>query len=300
MLNFLSITLKLSKFLFLLIPLNSTTYISLVFADDNYILRIADDASGLANEIKMAAGSVLNWLRKSGLDVNLKKTELTYFHKKSHLAARDIMIGNTRTQAQDQMRVLGIVFDSKLSWSNHVDKIILDSKRATYGLRRLAKFIPQHRMMEIATAHVYSKLYYGATVWLNESLSKPHWLRLLSASANIIKSSLGLFYWNISFRVLHEVASRATPRMLSTSLKSIALYELLREGNPPAIARDVNDKISIHSRSDKFHIPDTSRTKIGKNSLSNRLQDVCELVNVEDFELERVPFKMKMKRKFLS
>jgi Reverse transcriptase (RNA-dependent DNA polymerase) len=270
------------------------------FADDNYIMREENDLKKLKQSIQEAANRVLSWLVKSGLEVNLKKTEVTFFCRKMIEDIEDIAIGNTTITIKDHMKVLGIEFDSRLTWARHVDKIILEAKRASHGLRRLSRFIPQERMMELATAFVYSKLYYGAVVWLNEAMAKPYWKRILAVSAHTIKNALGLYEWNLSYKDLHELAGRAMPKQMSDYQKCLALYNILRDGNPPAIASEINDKISIHKRTDRFHIPDDSKTKLGRNSLANRLGEVCGQLQVEDFELEKVPFKMKMKRKFLK
>ena len=59
------------------------------------------------------------WLKGSGLKVNETKTELCLFYKKDSQPVTIIIEGSEIT-SKTTMGVLGVLFDSKLQWIQHV------------------------------------------------------------------------------------------------------------------------------------------------------------------------------------
>ena len=54
------------------------------------------------------------------------------------------------------MNVLGVIFDAKLTWSNHVALAISKAKRKLYGLRLLKRFFTQTEMKSLLDSYFYS------------------------------------------------------------------------------------------------------------------------------------------------
>ena len=109
------------------------------FADDGYYYSIGktkeEAISGLERKLK----SAIAWLTGSGMKVNIAKTELTVFHKSLNTAGR-IMIGTEWIDTTQEMRVLGIIFDSRLEWTKQVDKSILKARQSSQALRRIKDY----------------------------------------------------------------------------------------------------------------------------------------------------------------
>ena len=65
------------------------------------------------------------------------------------------------------MRVLGVMFDLKLSWEKH---IVHDSnivKKKIHTLRQILSDLNQSELLGIAHGLIYYVLYYAAGTWLN-------------------------------------------------------------------------------------------------------------------------------------
>ena len=76
---------------------------------------------------------ITKWLKDSGLVVNEDKTEICLFHRRDHEAVKIVINGKIIT-SKKTINVLGVVFDSKLQWSNQVSQAINKSKRALHGI----------------------------------------------------------------------------------------------------------------------------------------------------------------------
>jgi len=93
-----------------------------IFADDNYLVDGYKTIEELTIQMERKANNLFNWLTTSGLTVNPEKTELVIFNKK--MMKVEIDVNNTKVQSVPVMKVLGVLFDSKLQWSAHVESAV--------------------------------------------------------------------------------------------------------------------------------------------------------------------------------
>ena len=82
--------------------------------------------------------AITKWLKKSGLKVNESKTEVCLFHRSSQTNVI-LEISNIKIKSLNNMNVLGIIFDKKLNWNDHVAKTISKANSALHCIR-LIKF----------------------------------------------------------------------------------------------------------------------------------------------------------------
>jgi hypothetical protein len=69
------------------------------------------------------------------------------------------------------MKILGLILDSKLNWYYQTVTAIEKANKAKQALRIISKFFSSQEMVKLSTALLYSRLYYGAKVWLSSALS---------------------------------------------------------------------------------------------------------------------------------
>ena len=70
-------------------------------------------------DMQKSLEAITKWVGDSGLKVNDTKTELCLFHR-SNLKIIDITINGLPIKSTPQIKVLGIIFDSKLTWTEQV------------------------------------------------------------------------------------------------------------------------------------------------------------------------------------
>ena len=100
----------------------------------------------------------------NGLWCNLKaiienKTELCLFYKKD-CAPIAISLNGTIITSSVTMNVLGVIFDSKLQWTQHIAKAISKSNSALHAIRLISKYFTTRELLDLLTSNYYSILYY--------------------------------------------------------------------------------------------------------------------------------------------
>ena len=154
--------------------------------------------------------AITKWLKKSGLKVNESKTEVCLFHRSSQTNVI-LEISNIKIKSLNNMNVLGIIFDKKLNWNDHVAKTISKANSALHCIRLIKFYFDPNELLNIITAYFYSILYYGSEIWNIPSLNATLKQRLLSTSAQALKICTPSYHNRMSFIELHKLNNRATP-----------------------------------------------------------------------------------------
>ena len=124
------------------------------FADDNFCLEWNTDLELLIVNLEKKLEMITKWLRDSGLVVNESKTEICLFHKKDQPLV-NLKIENVTIKSKKSMNVLGVIFDSKLSWNDHIAHCISKSKKALFALRLLRKYFNFDEMRTLLDSNFY-------------------------------------------------------------------------------------------------------------------------------------------------
>ena len=102
--------------------------------------------------------SISKWLKDSGLKINESKTELCLFHRNDHAPIQITVNGITLT-SKPPINFLGVQFDSKLSWSDQVNKTINIAKKTYHAINLIKKYFNQHELKGLWTSNYFSVLY---------------------------------------------------------------------------------------------------------------------------------------------
>ena len=85
---------------------------------------------------------IVDWLKDSGMKVNESKTDLCLFYKGDSTPISINLYGKTII-SNKTMNVLGVIFDSKMQWSNHIAHAIKRSMKALNAIKFINKFFNQ-------------------------------------------------------------------------------------------------------------------------------------------------------------
>ena len=99
------------------------------------------------------------------------KTDLCLFHKKD-VRQVTINLGSSLILSKKVINVLGVMFDSKLQWSEHISKTILKANRAINAIKLVRRFFNTKEIIQLLTSNYYSILYYNSEVWHMNSLNQ--------------------------------------------------------------------------------------------------------------------------------
>ena len=241
---------------------------------------------------------IVKWLKDSGLKVNETKTELCIFHRNENTVGK-LEIDNTEVPSKEEMNVLGLTFDSKLSWAPQIARTIKNANTSLQAIKMIKKYFKTEEIISLLTSCFYSRLYYGSEIWHIPSLNQNCKKLLLNAPANALKVCETKYDPNISFVNLHKKYKRALPNDFCNYKHCLLLYKLFNTRIPKLDWLDLNFQMINTSRQMYFECQNKSNYKVGNNILCNRLSCLNKKINLDIFNLPIATFKVNCKQIFL-
>jgi hypothetical protein len=271
----------------------------LTFADDSFIVACNKDKKEVISNLEKSLETITKWLKQSGLKVNQEKTDLCLFYK-NDTACVNLNLENIVIRSKKEISVLGVVFDSRLCWDNHVEKAINKANKALNAMKLIARFFNTKELLQLLTSNYFSILYYNAEVWQLSTLKEKTKRKLLSASAKAIRMALHYPDSSVSYVELHQMAKRATPEMFRRYKLCLLLYRTFNEQIPENDWLSLNFEQANTSRQTNFNIRKNNQLMVGMNILNNRFHELNNVIPLDWFNMSINCFKISCKNLFLT
>ena len=126
-----------------------------LFADDTVLFLQGNDLMKLIADVTVKFNNLYDWCISNKLTINSEKTQFMVFHTPNKLMPNNLSeIDTMRMKIKwvNMIKYLGVIFDEKLKWNNHIDDIC-DSLIKYFG-------IFNHRKHK-ATKLIARQLYYA-------------------------------------------------------------------------------------------------------------------------------------------
>ena len=269
-----------------------------LFADDNYLISWNKTIQQLIIDMQKILESVTKWLRQSGLKVNDSKTELCLFHRKDQ-APISIKLANISLTSKDHINVLGITFDSKLSWHYQTQNAINKSKMALNAIFLIRKYFSKRQLLSIITSNYYSILYYNAEIWLLPTLTTQLKQKILSASAQPLKMTTNNYNYMMSYETLHTMNQRANPKQITFYKHALLLHKIYNDDSNITWS-DLFFSQHFNQRNQTIKFFNTANYKVGNNLLTNRFVLLNGKIELSWLNDSFNSYKIKCKTKFLQ
>jgi hypothetical protein len=252
------------------------------------------------NKLVSKATTLSRWFELSGMVVNMEKTELCIFSR-GQVATKSVLVENHPVLVKNEMKVLGITFDSQLKWDKHILKTLNSCSKLLFALRIVKQSLDVEQVLNVATSIFYSKMYYGCIVWLHKNTSSGLKNKLLSMSAKCLMICLGYKTSDRkAFAEIHMEAKRATPKMMQLYVHACFMYKIIHNLKPPSVFNKLILTFLNEHRNPNPKFTSINKLRVGYNSLHNRLAEVSQLVNFDWTSLSYPTFKIKAKELFLA
>ena len=109
--------------------------------------------------IETSFSTICEWMKDSGLKINEAMTEVCVFLR-GDTATIIISVNGINVRTRTEINVLGVLFDSKLQWANHVQNAITHANGTLNPIKLLRKFFPKCELCRVRTIlQLKSKLY---------------------------------------------------------------------------------------------------------------------------------------------
>ena len=107
-----------------------------LFVDDFAIYYSSPTMSHISRRLNTALANIHNWTFMTGFTMSIAKTKAMVFYKdKRHVRGQSVSLqmGNTQILITDNVKFLGMTFDSHLNWIGHINNIKAQCLRRMNG-----------------------------------------------------------------------------------------------------------------------------------------------------------------------
>lgn len=163
-----------------------------MFADDSTLYYAAPTCSEINQVLSCEISKLYNWIKTNKLVLNISKTVSIIFGSKYRLSDNpkiNIQVNGQNVQQVKKVKLLGLWLDSTLSWSDHINKVVVKMGRAVAVVRKCAQFLKLQLFSRVVCTLVLCHLDYCSVVW--SSASSSHLKKLQVAQNKAARLVLG-------------------------------------------------------------------------------------------------------------
>ena len=129
-----------------------------LFADDTSLFTVVEDSNTAANDMNHDLDLIGQWAHAWRMSFNpdpqKQAVELTFSKKKIEIDHPVILFNDIPVKKVNEHKHLGIILDSKLSFSAHIKSAISKTRRGIGLLKYLSKYLPRHTLNELYKLYV--------------------------------------------------------------------------------------------------------------------------------------------------
>jgi ribonuclease HI len=143
---------------------------SIIAYADDLLLIVRGPQHSLEERASAALDLVHNWGLRNNIVFNPLKTQLTNFSRNRKRVA-DITLAGSVIEPHTDLKFLGITFDKKLSFKQHINLAIAKAKRLFHQVRRITSTewgLSPSKLSWIYHAILVPKISYGSFIWIDK------------------------------------------------------------------------------------------------------------------------------------
>uniref|UniRef100_A0A6V7JIN6 Reverse transcriptase domain-containing protein n=1 Tax=Bracon brevicornis TaxID=1563983 RepID=A0A6V7JIN6_9HYME len=179
-----------------------------------------------------------------GLTLAAHKTEAVLFSSRKQLETITLNVGECSITSQPYIRYLGVMLDSSLSYTRHVEQVTEKASRVALSLARLMPNIggPRQDRRKLLASVMVSILTYGIAIW-GEVLEMETYRRKVAAVHRISALSVAS-----AFRTISNDAVCVIANMMPIEVIAIVRKQLYAErGANPAEREELRRNVKQRS-----------------------------------------------------
>ena len=125
-----------------------------LFAVDTSLFTVVEDSNTAASYMDLISKWAHSWRMSFNPDPQKQAVEITFSRKKTEIDHPVILFNNIPVKKVNEHKHLGIILDSKLSLSAHINSAISKKRRGIGLLKYLSKYLPRHTLNELYKLYV--------------------------------------------------------------------------------------------------------------------------------------------------
>ena len=220
--------------------------LSSLFVDDLQISYSDYNLQHIECKLQTTVDSISKWALNNGFKFSPTKTKTIVFPCNRHVLIKPkLYINNQIIPVVDNIKFLGLWWDSKLAWTHHLAQLKGRCLQAMNLLRSLATTewgASQEILLRVFRISIRSKLDYGCIIY---SSAAPHLLKTLdTVVSEALRISTGAFR-TTPIQSLHILANEPHPTHRRTMLLLRYFYKMKSHINNPAHSNIVKDNLKL-------------------------------------------------------
>ena len=140
-----------------------------LFADDTSLFTIVQDsttaASDMNHDLELIKQWANDWRMSFNPDPQKQAVELLFSRKRIEIDHPVVFFNDVPVEKVNEHKHLGIILDSKLSFSAHIKSAISKTRKGIGLLKYLSKYLPRHTLNELYKLYVRPHLDYGDVIY---------------------------------------------------------------------------------------------------------------------------------------
>ena len=140
-----------------------------LFADDTNLFFNNPNILNLEAILNAELEKVSQWLYANKLSLNIEKTSFVVFHSPQRRIAHNLnlSISSMSVKSVNQVKYLGLVFDSNLNWKPYLHELSKKVSRGIGVLSKITYFVHRKILHQLYYSIIYPFLTYGLSIWGN-------------------------------------------------------------------------------------------------------------------------------------
>ena len=144
---------------------------AVLFADDAVFIAEGKTIKILQKTLNKKVRNIFDWLITNKLTLNSRKTKYTIFQNKKAFKTKKgikkikLNINKSCIKQVTEFKYLGIIFDNKLNWQNHIESLCVKLSKAAGVIYKLKRVAPKGVLKMVYYSIVDTHLRYGITAW---------------------------------------------------------------------------------------------------------------------------------------
>ena len=218
----------------------------LLFADDTCLLEPITDRLLSFNKINKDLQTLADWASQWLVKFNPTKTKYMIFSKKMNRPNYNpLFLQNKQLEEVKVLKHLGLTFNNKMTWDNHIDRICSDAGRRLSVIKRLPISITPFTKIHIYKTFIRPVLEYASVIFDNCTADASNKIEHIQRQAAI---SATRAYNKTSSHALLEECGLDPLKERCTFAKIVTFYKIKKEITPaylhdllPAEIRNTTD-----------------------------------------------------------
>lgn len=225
-----------------------------IYADDSTVYYAAESCNEINVVLSKELDLIHKWAKCNHLVLNVSKTKALLIGSKqklAHSAELKLKLAGKSLQQVDKARLLGLVIDSNLSWSEHINTIVNKMGRAIATTKKCCHYVKRDTLEIITKSLILCHLTYCSEVW--SSASRKDLTKLQIAQNKAARLVLGCSIKTSREHMYSSLTWLSLNQRIHVTL-GILLHNTLSIRLPEFLFNQITLRSSIHNYSTRIAV----------------------------------------------